>query len=144
MQSDQRMESKEFTEAKQELLQRLKVLEDELNRYLAGEYGIKPHDRSSYEKWLASHKPFHWFIEFYRTLSRGGFDVIVGNPPYLELREVDYIPRNLSLLQSAAVHAMFVERSAQLVHEAGCISMIVPMSLVSTQRMVALQTLLVS
>ena len=39
MQSDQRMESREFGQAKEELLRRLKALEDGLNRYLAGEYG---------------------------------------------------------------------------------------------------------
>ena len=58
------MEAKDFSEAKQELQRRLKTLEDELNRYLANEYGVEASKRASYAKWLASHKPFHWFIEF--------------------------------------------------------------------------------
>ncbi len=40
MQTEQGMEAKDFSDAKLELRKRLKVLEDELNRYLAQEYGI--------------------------------------------------------------------------------------------------------
>jgi len=75
-------------EDKQELLIRLKGLEGELNRYLAGEYGVDPEKKGEYEKWLASHKPFHWFIEFYGIMKKGGFDVIIGNPPYVEYSKV--------------------------------------------------------
>ena len=57
---------------KQELRNRLRSLEGELNRYLAGEYGIDPDKKTSYEKWLVSHKPFHWFIEFYGIVHKRG------------------------------------------------------------------------
>ena len=70
-----------------ELQKRLKTLEDELNRHLAGEYGVKVGDKVAYAKWVKSHQPFHWFIQFYGILNRGGFDVIIGNPPYVEYRE---------------------------------------------------------
>ena len=73
---------------KQELRDKLKVLEDELNRYLADEYKVDPQKESAYQKWLSSHKPFHWFIEFYGILKDGGFDVIIGNPPYVEYSKV--------------------------------------------------------
>ena len=49
---------------KQVLRDRLKVLEDELNLYLAEEYGVDMGEESAYSNWLSSHKPFHWFIEF--------------------------------------------------------------------------------
>ncbi len=36
----------------------------------------------SYEEWLSSHQPFHWLAEYYHIMhSNGGFDVIIGNPP---------------------------------------------------------------
>jgi hypothetical protein len=92
---------------KQELRNRLKALEDELNRYLAGEYGVDIPARHShesgnpesldsclrrndkYQKWLTSHKPFRWFIEFYGIIiKKGGFDVVIGNPPYVEYKDV--------------------------------------------------------
>ena len=69
---------------KQALQNKLQVLEDELNTYLAGEYQVDPKKKIDYQKWLDSHKPFHWFIAFYGILKNGGFDVIIGNPPYVE------------------------------------------------------------
>ena len=52
--------------------------------------------KNGYQRWLTSHKPFHWFVEFYGILEKdesdvskkGGFDVIIGNPPYVESRSV--------------------------------------------------------
>ncbi|MBI5675311.1 MAG: Eco57I restriction-modification methylase domain-containing protein [Nitrospirae bacterium] len=129
-------------EDKQELRKRLKVLEDELNTYLANEYGVDSRKKTAYEKWLKSHQPFHWFIEFYGILKNGGFDVIIGNPPYLEFREVDYALKNYTCIDSGAIHAMCMERSEHLLHKSGCMSMIVPLSLPSTQRMEVVQKLL--
>ena len=57
---------------KQNLQSRLQELEDELNLYLAEEYGVDPNKQSDYEKWLNSHKPFHWFIAFYGILKMVG------------------------------------------------------------------------
>ena len=71
-------------EDKAELKSKLKALEDELNRYLAGDYGMNVADKAAYAKWVKTHQPFHWFVEFYGIVSNGGFDVIIGNPPYLE------------------------------------------------------------
>ena len=128
---------------KQVLRDKLKVLEDELNLYLAGEYRVDPNKESAYQKWLSSHKPFHWFIEFYGILKDGGFDVIIGNPPYLELNQVDYAPTtNLISYQTGAIHAMCMDVSLQLLNRQGCMSMIVPLALVSTQRMQIIQSLL--
>ncbi len=75
-------------EDKQNLQSRLGVLEDELNDYLARDYGIDPDKHPDYQNWLNSHKPFHWFTAFYGILQEGGFDVIIGNPPYVEYRKV--------------------------------------------------------
>ena len=128
---------------KQNLQSRLGVLEDELNDYLARDYGIDPYKHLDYQNWLNSHKPFHWFIAFYGILQDGGFDVIIGNPPYLELRQVDYIPSiNLISSDTKAIHAMCIDRSLEILSQQGCISMIVPLALVSTKRMKVIQTLL--
>ena len=129
-------------EDKKDLSERLDKLAGKLNQFLAGEYGIALKKKDAFEKWLASHKPFHWFAEFYGILKAGGFDVIIGNPPYLETREVDYALKNYSCLDSRAIHAMCIERSSQLLHESGCMSMIVPLALPSTQRMQVVQNLL--
>ena len=129
---------------KLELHQRLSALEHELNRHLAGEYGVKVSDKATYSQWVKSHQPFHWFIQFYGILNGGGFDVIIGNPPYLEIREIDYGLKNYACLDSGAIHAMCLERSERLLQKNGCMSMIVPLSLPSTQRMQVVQELLES
>lgn len=131
---------------KAELRQRLAALEAQLDRFLANDYGIDTGDdlagSSSFAAWKASHKPFHWLIEFFGIISGGGFDAVVGNPPYLETREVDYLPRGFATLETRAIHAIFIERSDALLATTGGTSMILPMSLVSTARMKAVQEII--
>ena len=44
----------------------------------------------AFEDWCMSHQPFHRFIEFYATMNMGGFDVVVGNPPYVKTKTLPY------------------------------------------------------
>lgn len=134
---------------KQDLRDQLAKLDNKLDRYLAGEYGVSPETfsadssyKEAFEKWKVDYRPFHWFVEFYGIMQAGGFDVLIGNPPYLELRQVDYTPRHLKTVGSSAVHAMCIERSISLRNKCGAISMIVPLALVSTQRMTVVQSLI--
>ena len=142
MQTDHGMDASEFADAKLRLRERLDALRAELDGYLASEYGVKESDEGAYCEWRASHQPFHWFVEFYGIMHRGGFDVIIGNPPYLETREVPYSTRYFVTESSRAIHAMCIERSLSLCDRDGSISMIVPLALVSTQRMTAVQQML--
>ena len=127
---------------KAELRTRLRSLHDELDRHLATEYGVDVSDMTAYDAWRASHQPFHWFVEFYGIMSKGGFDVVIGNPPYLEFREVDYKMLGYACLDTGAIHALCIERSVALTGKLGCMSMIVPLALPSTQRMKAVQDIL--
>jgi len=132
-------------EDKQELLSRLKGLEDELNRYLAGEYRVDPEKKGEYDKWLATHKPFHWFIEFYGIMKKGGFDVIIGNPPYVEYSKVkrEYNIQGYATEKCGNLYAFVMERSTELLHHSrGNYGMIVPISLPSTPRMSSARDLL--
>ncbi|PIY48822.1 MAG: SAM-dependent methyltransferase [Armatimonadetes bacterium CG_4_10_14_3_um_filter_59_10] len=131
-------------EDKQELLKRLNALDNELNRYLAGEYDVEPSKKDAYTKWLKSHQPFHWFIEFYRIMNEGGFDVIIGNPPYTE------IPKQLGRQmlcnsfktalerwsRDEDLYTLVVERSLRLLRAGSAqFGMILPLSLAfSTKR----------
>ena len=130
------------SEHKAELRARLRSLDDELDRHLATEYGVDVSDMTAYDAWRASHQPFHWFVEFYGIMSKGGFDVVIGNPPYLEFREVDYKMLGYACLDTGAIHALCIERSVALTGKLGCMSMIVPLALPSTQRMKAVQDIL--
>lgn len=137
-------EASEFKESKMQLKAKLSELNDLLNHKL---FSSMVSDASiSYEEWLSSHQPFHWLAEYYHIMhSNGGFDVIIGNPPYLEVRQIEYnIRDNYKTLDSGAVHVYCMERSLKILNINGSISMIVPLALVCTQRMVTIQNILES
>ncbi len=126
---------KSFKKAKEELNKRLKELNHELNQLLHKQAQAIP-----YDKWLASHQPFHWFAEYYEIIhDKGGFDVVIGNPPYVEysttkfsykIKESDYktyLSRNL--------YSYVFERSKQLLKNDSRIGMIIQISSVSTPSM---------
>ena len=128
---------------KQVLQDKLRALENELNGYLAGEYKVDPNKQSDYENWLSTHKPFHWFIAFYGILEDGGFDVIIGNPPYVEYSEVkdEYTIRGYETESCGNLYAFVFERSFRLLQPNGWKSMIVPHSAYCTNRMEPIQNL---
>jgi len=129
---------------KQELQKRLKALEEELNRHLAGEYGIKLGDKAAYAAWLKSHQPLHWFIQFYGIQARGGFDVIIGNPPYVELTSLkgQYTARGFATESSGNLYALCTERSFTILHREARFGFIVQQPITSTQRMAPCRGLL--
>ncbi|MGC2423185.1 MAG: DNA methyltransferase [Nitrospirota bacterium] len=146
MQTEQGMDPKDFADTKGELRRRLKTLEEELNRHLAGEYGVDVNKKATYEKWLASYLPFHWFIEFYRIIKTGGFDVIIGNPPYVEYSKIksQYLIKDYSTESCGNLFAFVIERSLKLINKEGLFSLIVPHSLAATYRSNAVQKLLLN
>jgi hypothetical protein len=127
--------------AKQQLREALEKLANQLNHYLAREYGKD--DAKSYQKWLEKHQPLHWFIEFHGIMQRGGFDVIIGNPPYVEYSKVkkDYQIEGYETESCGNLYAFMMERSLQLLQENARTGMIVPNSLICTDRMDAAQNL---
>jgi hypothetical protein len=131
---------------KQELRVRLKALEDELNRYLAGEYRIESNKKDAYKKWFTSHKPFHWFIEFYGIVQKkGGFDVAIGNPPYVAYSKIEkeYTVKDYQTEKANNLYALCVERTLSLLQNTtGFFSMIVPLSLSANDRLKNLRKLL--
>jgi len=145
MQTEQGMDSGEFAEAKRTLRNRLALLNEELNRHLAGEYGLDVSKKKAYDEWLKSHQPLHWFVEFYGIVSSGGFDVIIGNPPWKEYGAVkkDYTVQGYCVERSGNLYAICAERSLQLMVSAGYFSFIVQLPLVSSSRMVTLRQYLV-
>jgi len=151
MQTEFGMDTKEFSTTKQKLSNRLKALEDELDRYLAFEYGINQsniRNEKEYERmfmqWHESHQPFHWFIEFYGIMNSGGFDVIIGNPPYVQYGSVKsvYQIKGYATDSCNDLYAFIVERSLIIQDPAGRCGMILPVSLVSTDGFTPLRSLI--
>lgn len=134
-------------EDKQALRNKLRDLDDDLNRYLAKQYDIDASRHTAkYAKWLDSHRPFHWFVEFYGIMRRGGFDVIIGNPPYVVYSESRTGYRlDLSHFlsgESKNTYAYVFERSVNLGKPNSPIGLIVQMTVMSSERMSSLQNLI--
>ena len=126
---------------KAELQQRFANLENELNDYLSGQFGVK---KSGFAQWKKSHRPFHWICDFHRIMSSGGFDVIIGNPPWKEYAAVKkfYQVRGYLTESCGNLHGIMTERAMALARNDGRVSFIVQLPLTSSSRMNSVRSLL--
>lgn len=127
----------EFKKAKAELSNRLKELNEELNKLLHLQaQSIK------YDLWLKSHQPFHWFAEYYDIIQdRGGFDVVIGNPPYVEYSAVKkfYTLKDFECMTSGNLYSFVIERAIKIQKDGSYNGMIIPLSAYCTDRMASFQ-----
>ncbi len=124
---------------KADLRRRLESLSNELDRYLATEYRVEPSDSIAYDSWRASHQPFHWFVEFYGIMNKGGFDVVIGNPPYVATKNIKYsLGRNVEH-RYPDIYAYVLERSMQVTSKIGRCGMILPLSITFSRDFVELR-----
>ena len=130
-----------FKQVKRGLNERLAALNELLNRRLHKATTSMP-----YDDWLASHQPFHWLAEFYQIIhDNGGFDVIIGNPPYVVYVDAKYQYRISTSYQTkscANLYAFCIERSQNLLNSEGRFGMIVPNSSISASKMSILQKMI--
>lgn len=87
-----------------------------------------------------SHAPLHWLLEFPSIEAAGGFDVIVGNPPYVEIKDIkSYQTLGFKTTSCGDLYAMVTERALSQVVELGRVSLIVPISMFNTDGFKTLQ-----
>lgn len=85
------------------------------------------------EKWREQ-KPFNFKGEFKEVFEEGGFDVIIGNPPYIFVREgsfdeetKQYYYKNFPLVNyQLNTYLLFVDRAFQLLKKGGYFGFIIP------------------
>ncbi|MHA1305051.1 MAG: Eco57I restriction-modification methylase domain-containing protein, partial [Candidatus Heimdallarchaeaceae archaeon] len=112
-----------------------------LDEKFAEECGIGLDKLKNVESIPWERKMFHWVFEFPEVfLDRGGFDVVIGNPPYGRLKQIIedkeekyFFSKVYSNLYSYQVgnlnlYKLFLERSYNLLKEKGYFSMIFPSS----------------
>ena len=81
---------------------------------------------------IAGDKAFDWQKEFPQVFEKGGFDVVIGNPPYVHLEKIPETSQALERLdyltynKRGDLYCVFVEKGFQLVKENGCVSYIMP------------------
>jgi hypothetical protein len=121
-----------FKAAKDKLIVYQKRLNNLLNEYLAYTYGIESKtQKEKYAQWMETHQPFHWFAEYYDMMQgKGGFDIVIGNPPYVEYKDVKgkYSVIGYESFDSSDLYAFVMERSLFLSNEFSRSGFIIPMS----------------
>ena len=122
---------------KQALTDTLHDLEETLNYHLAREYGVDPTKSKKYGAWKASHKPFHWYVDFHALMRLGGFDAIIGNPPWKEYAAVKkyYGVIGYETIDSGNLYGICIERAFQISQNNSRVSFIVQLPLASASRM---------
>ena len=131
----------DFKDCKKALRKKLDALNNLLDITLASiSYAM---GGESFPEWKASHQPFHWYSEFYDiVVGRGGFDVIIGNPPYVEYSDVeDYKVRGFKTEECGDLYAMVMERAYALLKKGSSFGMIVPISIFGVDGFKPLQEL---
>ena len=81
--------------------------------------------------------PFDWKAEFPEIMKAGGFDTVVGNPPYVRQESLsgfkDYLAQRYEAYDGLAdLFAYFMEKSVALLREGGRFSFIVSSSFLRT------------
>lgn len=82
-------------------------------------------------KSVAGDKAFIWKEQFPEVFEKGGFDVIIGNPPYVRqelFKEIKpYLEKNYKCYNSVAdLYTYFIELGIRLINEKGKFSFILP------------------
>ncbi len=81
---------------------------------------------------IAGDKAFDWNFEFKKIMDNGGFDVIIGNPPYVVSRSITdnvksfYYKEYNSATYQINLYLLFIEKTLKLIKKTGIVSLIVP------------------
>ncbi|MGA3286668.1 MAG: N-6 DNA methylase [Bacteroidota bacterium] len=87
----------------------------------------------------ARHKvnPFDWEIEFSEIMKTGGFDVVIGNPPWIDIKGLDpslvdyYFKKYKTTENRMNVYAVFIERALSIIKNKGRFGYIIPNSILT-------------
>ncbi len=88
--------------------------------------------KSYFGKDWAQKRPFNWVEKFEGILSEGGFDVVVGNPPWVESKKFKgednkFYRDNYSVATGQYdLFTLFVEKSLSLLKDGGLLGFIIP------------------
>ncbi|WP_166961925.1 Eco57I restriction-modification methylase domain-containing protein [Yeosuana marina] len=88
---------------------------------------------------VAGEKAFNWQKEFPTVFENGGFDVIIGNPPYVDIKALDndivkyLFERFQSANNRVNLYSSFIERSIELLNRDKYFSFIIPSSLLTQE-----------
>lgn len=90
-------------------------------------------------------KFFHWELEFPEVFQKGGFDIAIGNPPYVDVKKSDYNHSLIKYTDTTNLYSYMLEMLLNFIKENNSkLSLIIPMSLICSTRMKDLRTKLIN
>ncbi len=143
VQLEQSSDLETFRNAKKELKERLKKLDDLLNRKLYA--STVTGGALQYDAWLKSHQPFHWLAEYYDIINgNGGFDVVIGNPPYVTFTDnsLPYKVNRYVTYNTKNLFALVGERCNYFSNKTASIGYIIPLSGMSIEGFSSFQNII--
>ena len=89
---------------------------------------------------VAGEKAFDWQKEFPQVFEKGGFDVVIGNPPYVNManikneQERKYYQKNyITVKNKCDLYSIFTERAKSILSKEGLLGFIFPNSWMGTE-----------
>ena len=91
-------------------------------------------------KTVAGDKAFNWDTAFAKVYANGGFDVVIGNPPYVARSLDDSVKKYINKVYKTAqyqveLYVSFIEKGTEILKDEGQIGFIVPNSWLKNLRM---------
>ncbi|MDE2179268.1 MAG: Eco57I restriction-modification methylase domain-containing protein [candidate division NC10 bacterium] len=83
------------------------------------------------DDWIRT-KPFDWEVHFQKIMQEGGFDVIIGNPPYVRIQtlardQVAFFNQHYAVATgNYDIYVLFVEQALKLLKPGGILGFILP------------------
>ena len=103
----------------------------------ADQYENSQQYRQALQIWRDTHQPFHWSARLPTLMRDGGFDVIIGNPPYIEYSKIramyqilEYETESCGNLYAAVTGRALALSNAQK----SFIGLVVPLSICGSER----------
>lgn len=114
------------------------IINDNVRSYIINLKGCTPDVQRKIEEMpIPNDKFFLWHIYFKEVFDKGGFDIVIGNPPYVFARNSEekgmtdeakaYYYKNFKLAQyQVNLYHIFVEQGTNLLAESGVFAFIIP------------------
>lgn len=98
---------------------------------------------------VAGDLAFNWQTQFPKVFAKGGFDVVVGNPPYVRPREQkneekEWLIRNYKSAENQFdLYHLFIEKSEYLRNNEGIVSLILPNAFLANENTERLRSFII-
>ena len=92
-----------------------------------------------------------WHTWFYDVFSKGGFDIVIGNPPYVSVRTKNFDVSKKVIYKNAYslavgqydLYTLFIEQSRRILNNNGALAFIIPTRMLSNENFMAARNFVV-